>query len=131
MKKVHCEIEHDQDLPDIVGDMQGLQQVVSNLVVNAVDAFEGKEEGERLITIRTFTSEGKVFLEVKDNGCGIPEETLRHIFDPFFTTKGPERGTGLGLAILDSILHKHQAGIDVKSEVGVGTAFTIIFPAVS
>lgn len=131
MKKVHCEIEHEQDLPDIVGDMQGLQQVVSNLVVNAVDAFEGKEEGERLITIRTFTSEGKVFLEVNDNGCGMPEETLRHIFDPFFTTKGPERGTGLGLAILDSILHKHHAGIDVKSEVGVGTAFTIIFPAVS
>jgi len=131
MKKVHCEIEHEQDLPDIVGDRQGLQQVISNLVVNAVDAFEGKEEGERLITIRTFTSEGKVFLEVKDNGCGIPEETLRHVFDPFFTTKGPEKGTGLGLAILDSILHKHHAGIDVKSEVGVGTVFTIIFPAVS
>lgn len=131
MKQVHCEIEHEQDLPDIVGDVQGLQQVISNLVVNAMDAFEGKEEGDRLITIRTFASEGKVFLEVRDNGCGIPEEMLRHIFDPFFTTKGPERGTGLGLAILDSILHKHRAGIDVKSEVGVGTAFTISFPVAS
>ena len=131
IKRIRCVIEEENGLPYIVGDNLGLQQVMSNLLINAMDALEEKEEGDRIITIKTHASEGNVLLKIQDNGCGITQETLSHIFDPFFTTKGPDKGTGLGLAIIDTIIHKHHARIKVKRDVGVGTEFIIVFPAVS
>lgn len=131
MSKTQCRVEHEEDLPFIMGDIQSLEQVFSNLLMNALDALESKEDGARLIQVRTYSSEEKVFVEVEDNGCGIPEEIQHTIFDPFFTTKSPEKGTGLGMAIVESILHKHQASIHLESEVGTGTRFTLIFPAPS
>jgi signal transduction histidine kinase len=131
MGQIHCHMESKENLPDILGDKQGLQQVFTNLLINAVHALEEKNDGERIINIKTYSSEDKAFVEVEDNGCGIPEEIQARIFDPFFTTKDEDKGTGLGMAIIESILHKHQANIRVESEVGTGTKFTIAFSALA
>ncbi|MBW2017855.1 MAG: HAMP domain-containing protein, partial [Deltaproteobacteria bacterium] len=131
MKKVECVIEHEDRLPLILGNDHALQQVISNLLINAMDALEETREDRRKIVIRSFSSNGEICLAVEDNGSGIPEEKLEHIFEPFFTTKDPEKGTGLGLAIISSILHKHQARIEVRSKIGEGTVFTIRFPSSS
>jgi two-component system NtrC family sensor kinase len=129
--QIHCHMESKENLPDILGDKQGLQQVFTNLLINAVDALEDKNDGERIINVKTYSYEDKVFVEVDDNGCGIPEEIQTRIFDPFFTTKDEDKGTGLGMAIIESILHKHEASINVESEVGTGTKFTIAFSALA
>jgi signal transduction histidine kinase len=131
MKRLYCNVEKKEDLPSILGDRNSLQQVLINLMINAMDALEGKTDEKPTVTVRTYSENGKVCVEVKDNGSGIPEEIQEKIFDPFFTTKGPEKGTGLGLAIIASILHQHRAGISLESEVGKGTQFTISFPAAS
>ena len=131
MGKIQCHIESKENLSDILGDKQGLQQVFTNLLINAVDALEEKNDGKRIINVKTYSSEDKVFVEVEDNGCGIPEEIQARIFDPFFTTKDEDKGTGLGMAIIQSILHKHEASIRVESEIGNGTKFTSVFPALT
>ena len=130
MKRVSCNVEKKQNLPSILGDRNSLQQVLINLMINAMDALEGRKDEKPMVTVRTYSENGKVCVEVKDNGSGIPRELQEKIFDPFFTTKGPEKGTGLGLAIIASILHQHHAGISVESEVGKGTQFKVSFPAV-
>jgi signal transduction histidine kinase len=129
MKQIRCEIENKENLPFILGDHQGLQQVFSNLLINAMHALENKKDDQRILNIRTYSSEDTLFVEIQDNGCGIPEEIQNRIFEPFFTTKDADKGTGLGMAIIESILHKHHAKIEVESEVGIGTRFTIAFPA--
>ncbi|MCU0597421.1 MAG: ATP-binding protein [Desulfobacterota bacterium] len=129
MKRLYCNVEKQETLPSIVGDRNSLQQVLINLVINAMDALEGKKDEKPVVTVRTYSEDGKVCVEVRDNGSGIPKEIQEKIFDPFFTTKGPEKGTGLGLAIISSILHQHHAGISLESEVGKGTQFKVSFPA--
>lgn len=129
MGQVRCEVQLTDHLPHITGDSQALQQVFSNLILNASDALEGKDDGERIIRVNTRAEDGKVIAEVEDNGSGIPPEIREKIFDPFFTTKPPEKGTGLGLAIIASILNKHHASIKLKSSVGMGTRFTLAFSA--
>jgi PAS domain S-box-containing protein len=102
-----------------------LNQVFLNILVNAAQAIE--EQG----TIRVITREedSSVRIIFSDNGCGIAPEALNHIFDPFYTTKEVGKGTGLGLAIAyDIIVNKHGGRIDVTSEVGVGSTFTILLP---
>ena len=131
IKGITCKVEKREDLPSVQGDRNSLQQVFINLVINSMDALEGKKGEKPLVTVRTYSENGKVCVEVKDNGSGIPKEIQEKIFDPFFTTKGPEKGTGLGLAIIASILHQHHAGISVESEMGKGTHFKISFPAAS
>jgi signal transduction histidine kinase len=131
MKEIHCATRMEEGLPDIFGNRDGLQQVFSNLIINAVDALESGQPEEPTISIRSYSSEDRVLVEFSDNGCGITEETMKHMFDPFFTTKSPDKGTGLGMAIVESILHKHEAEIEFESEVGVGTKFTASFPAFS
>ena len=127
-KNIHCVVESEDGLPPILGDSDGLQQVVSNLLMNAMHALEEKQDDQRRITIKAYSLEDNVFLEINDNGCGIPEEDRERIFDPFFTTKGPDKGTGLGMAIIESVIHKHRARIKLESEVGIGTKFRIVFP---
>jgi two-component system NtrC family sensor kinase len=134
MKGVFCDVQKKEGLPAILGDRNSLQQVFINLVINSVDALEGKKDEKPLVTVRTFSEDGKdckVCVEVEDNGTGIPKDIQEKIFDPFFTTKGPEKGTGLGLAIIASILHQHRASIALQSEVGKGTRFKLSFPASS
>jgi len=116
-----------------------LDQVLLNLCVNARDAMPsggsivietGRKEftPEEVADQPDTTSGCKVFLSVTDTGCGIASENLSHIFEPFFTTKDVSKGTGLGLATVFGIVKQHHAFIDVKSEIGKGTAFQIFFP---
>ena len=131
MKGVYCNVETQEALPSILGDRNSLQQVLINLIINSMDALEGKKDEKPTVTVRTYSENGKVCVDVKDNGSGIPKDIQEKIFDPFFTTKGPEKGTGLGLAIIASILHQHRAGISLESEIGKGTQFKVSFPAAS
>ena len=112
-------------LPMLKCNQGQLNQVFLNILVNAAQAIE--EQG----TIRVLTREVDSLVQIvfSDNGCGISAEALSHIFEPFFTTKEVGKGTGLGLAIAyDIIVNKHGGHIEVTSEVGVGSTFTISLP---
>ena len=103
---------------------QQINQVISNLLVNAAQSIE--DQG--VITVRTWQEDNTIFLSVADTGKGIPQEIMQRIFDPFFTTKEVGKGTGLGLAICHDIITKHGGEIAVASEVGKGSVFTVSFP---
>jgi len=114
-------------VPNIEGNANELQQVFTNLILNAKDAIKRiRKTGE--IIIRTYQEDKLVVAQVIDNGCGIPKENISKIFDPFFTTKDVGKGTGLGLSITYKIIEKHNGRIDVSSNVGEGTTFTIKLP---
>ena len=101
-----------------------LNQVFMNIIDNAVFAI--KEKGD--IYIRTKDDGKNIIIEIEDNGTGIAKENLEKIFEPFFTTKGVGEGTGLGMSITYKIIQTHAGKIDVDSEVGRGTKFTITLP---
>jgi len=105
-------------------DPSQLQQVFLNMLKNAIAAVGS----DGLITLRTRYENGTVTVEFQDNGMGIPKENLEKIFSPFFTTKPPGSGTGLGLSICSSIIGNLKGIIDVQSEAGLGTTFTITLP---
>lgn len=129
MKRIHWEFEKADDLPLVMGDLNSLKQVFLNLVINAMDAMESMGEGhEPHLKIKTRVHHDTVTVTMEDNGRGIAEETQKKIFEPFFTTKSTGRGSGLGLAITDSILHRHNAKIELDSEINRGTCFNITFP---
>jgi two-component system, NtrC family, sensor kinase len=114
-------------LPAVYASPSELQQVLLNLVNNAIDAI-GHEGGA--VTVSTgLDDDGMVALRVVDTGEGIPEANLERIFDPFFTTKPVGQGTGLGLSICYGIIDKLGGRIAVESEVGVGTTFSVRLPA--
>ncbi len=113
-----------QPLPLISGDSGQIEQVIMNLLSNSIQAIT--ENGK--IIVETSAKEDHIEISIMDNGCGIPKETLGKIFDPFFTTKKPGEGTGLGLAISYGIIKRHNGSIEVNSEVGKGTTFTIKLP---
>jgi signal transduction histidine kinase len=102
-----------------------INQVIMNIVVNGAQAIEGRRGR---ITIRTGASGGNVWIEIADNGCGIPQAIQSRIFAPFFTTKPIGTGTGLGLSLSYGIIQKHRGRIDMQSEEGVGTTFRIELP---
>jgi len=112
------------DLPELMVDRHMIEQVLMNLILNAVQAIKGGGT----ITIRTRVIEGTCQIDVEDNGCGIPPNVLPRIFDPFFTTKGTGEGTGLGLSVSLGIIERHGGQIRVNSEVGKGTVFTVCLP---
>ncbi len=103
-----------------------IDQVFLNLIVNAAQAMPEGKMG--LIDIRTDCNERKVWIEVQDNGPGIPTEVMKKIFDPFFTTKDPGTGTGLGLSVSQNIIQQHGGKLEVSSTLGVGTTFKITLP---
>ena len=111
------------DLPKTTGDPSELREVMTNLILNAVDAMP---HGGTL-TLATARRGDSIELRVVDTGVGIPEAVRGKIFDPFFTTKGP-KGTGLGLSMTYGILSRHGATIAVESQEGQGTTFTMLFP---
>lgn len=117
--------------PQVLGCASRLAQVILNILINAVQAFETDAPDHNEITISTNVNpNGDPILTIKDNGKGIPPHLLPRIFDPFFTTKPDGVGTGLGLSICHSIIQSMGGQIFVQSEVGQGTAFTLIFPGV-
>jgi PAS domain S-box-containing protein len=117
--------EYAPALPPIFADTGMIEQIVMNLAVNARDAMP---DGGNL-TLRTSLDERQVCLRVTDDGGGIAPENLTRIFEPFFTTKEVGKGTGLGLATVYGLVQQHHGKIDVQSEPGKGTTFTISFPA--
>jgi len=122
-----------EDSPLVNADPGQLQQVLLNLLNNAFDAIvsrHGSEGGELTIGVAPRDSE-KVEIWVKDNGSGISPENLKRIFSPFFTTKPIGKGTGLGLSVCYGIIDSMGGTIEVASEKGVGTTFTITLPAAS
>ncbi len=108
-------------------DPRALQQVLLNLMANASAALEGKEHPEIVLTMRH--REGRAWLSVRDNGCGIPEAEQPNLFRPFYTTKAS--GTGLGLVITWKMLTQMESGIEIHSQEGVGTIVTLSLPAAS
>jgi PAS domain S-box-containing protein len=116
---------YDRDSPRVYGNSGKLQQVFTNLLLNARDAIP---DGGR-ITISTNSSEdGSLTVEVSDTGVGIAPENVAKIYDPFYTTKGVGRGTGLGLAVSYGIVQEHAGHISVESTPGQGTSFRITLP---
>jgi signal transduction histidine kinase len=112
------------ELPQISCYPSRLNQVFLNLLVNAVQAMDGKGE----IHIRTWADDRQVHIRIADTGKGISPAHLQRIFDPGFTTKGVGVGTGLGLSICYQIVQDHGGEITVESTVGEGTAFTLALP---
>jgi two-component system NtrC family sensor kinase len=116
------------ELPDqavwLTYDSQQIEQVIINLIQNAVQAMP--EGGE--LMLRLTDGEDEAMLRVEDSGVGIPKENLVRIFEPFFTTKPEGQGTGMGLAVSYGIISRHGGRIDVESSIGEGTAFTISLP---
>ncbi len=111
------------DLPTTLSDPAELREVMTNLILNAVDAMPRGG----LLTLSTARRGDFIELRVADTGVGIPEAVRSRIFDPFFTTKGP-KGTGLGLSMTYGILSRHGATITVDSQEGQGTVFSLLFP---
>jgi PAS domain S-box-containing protein len=118
--------ELDPFLPQIVGDPGQLQQVFSNLLLNAADAMNG--QGRITITSRPTPQRDGIILTFTDTGCGIAPEIRDKIFEPFFTTKSPGKGTGLGLSIVYGVIQRHGGTITADSPRGKGTTFTIRMP---
>ncbi len=140
-KKVQLRFEFESRLAAIEGDTAQIQQVIMNLVTNASEAI-GDVEGEIVLTLRSVELDAAqigpihpatpiqpgryVALCVRDTGIGMSAQTMARMFDPFFTTKFS--GRGLGMSAMLGILKAHQAGILIKSELGVGTEFQVFFP---
>jgi len=114
----------DPCLPEIIADKSQVLQVLSNLVVNALQAMP---DGG-VLTLKTSFDPARVSLAVEDTGIGIQEDILDSIFVPFFTTKDVDQGTGLGLAVVHGIVTSHGGEIDVESTPGTGTRFLISMP---
>jgi hypothetical protein len=127
MRKSNVEIvkNYASPPPKIFGNGGKLQQVFTNLILNARDAMFG---GGTIMLTTEFGGENSVVIKVADTGEGIAPENIGKIFDPFFTTKGVGNGTGLGLAVSYGIVQEHAGTIEVKSENGAGTIFRIEFP---
>ncbi len=125
-KNVSLSPKFGQELPYIQASRTEIQQVLFNLIMNAIDAFE--DAGGR-VDVATAYEEDMIVIEVKDNGPGIPRAMLSRIFDPFYTTKPTGKGTGLGLSICFGILNKIGGRLTVASAVGVGTTFRVYIPA--
>jgi signal transduction histidine kinase len=136
MRLLHHRVKHlpsdmiklslDPDLPVIKGNPAELEQVILNLILNALDAVDGKR-GE--IRVRTYFKEtGPLFLEVKDNGRGIDPDNLKKLFEPFFTTKPVGQGIGIGLSTCYHILQAYGGEIAVDSAPGQGAVFTVQLP---
>ena len=125
-RNIEVECRFDVELPLITTDANQVQQVILNLLENAIDAIGS----DGCIEVESRSDGSSVSLSITDSGEGIAEENLNRVFDPFFTTKPTGEGTGLGLSIVYSTLKKLGGGIDVRSERGAGTTFTITLPLV-
>nr|WP_320017427.1 response regulator [uncultured Desulfobacter sp.] len=124
--KAEVEVETDfGEIDPVEVDPQKLNQVFMNLLLNAGQAIE--EKGT--ITVKTRQDNGYVVVMISDTGCGIDSEKLSKIFDPFYTTKPIGLGTGLGLSSVYDIIKEHEGWVEVESQKGQGTCFTIFLPS--
>jgi len=129
LKHFQVEVDLAPGLPPVRGNLAQLQQVVVNLLQNAAGALPGDGGGRVAVRAATADDGAAVALSIEDNGCGIPREIQARVFDPFFTTRHAAGGSGLGLTIVEGIVQAHQGRIELASEVGRGTVFTVRLPA--
>jgi len=130
LENVRLEKNLDPDLPRVLADFDKIQQVMINIILNAIQAMP---DGGNLTVTTSFVKNTKigdsrkdaVRIDIQDTGIGIPKENLNKLFNPFFTTKEKGKGVGLGLSVVHGIIGKHQGRIDVESELNVGTRFSI------
>jgi two-component system NtrC family sensor kinase len=116
----------DDKLSSVMASEDHLQSVWMNLISNAIDAVEENENRE--IQITSAQQGNEVRITVSDNGKGIPQEKIGRIFEPFYTTKSPGHGTGLGLSLCHRMIKQHGGNINVDSQLGVGTIFSVTLP---
>ncbi|HTN00682.1 MAG TPA: ATP-binding protein, partial [Planctomycetaceae bacterium] len=121
--RVHAQL---RDAPPVLGNRFKLQQVLTNLIKNASDAIDGREDGWIRISLQQ--DGDRVRIDVSDNGCGIPESIAERVWQPFFTTKGAN-GNGLGLDVCRRLVESHGGSIACESVCGAGTTFSISLPA--
>lgn len=112
------------ELPDIRAKSEEIQQVLFNIIRNAIQAIEGKG----VVEISSSVEQEKVRICIQDSGSGIPPEIQKRIFDPFFTTKAPDEGEGLGLYVVSQIVARYQGTITLQSGNDTGTLFILHFP---
>lgn len=110
----------------IIGDAQTLEQMMVNVINNAVDAMDGK--GDLTVSLSKARFRPAYCIGVTDTGTGMTEETKERLFDPFYTTKAVDKGTGLGLSMAHGIIRDHKGSIHVDTELGKGTVFSIYLP---
>ena len=122
--RVQLETDLAVGMPELMIDRHMMEQVLMNLVLNAIQAMRNGG----VLSIRTTVEEDQCLVRVQDSGCGISSSVLPRIFDPFFTTKNEGEGTGLGLSVSLGIVERHGGRIGVESEVGKGTTFTVSIP---
>lgn len=115
------------DLPLVQGNKRNIEQVFINLLLNAIHAMQ---DGGKISIRAQVLLDGYLKIDVSDSGKGIPQDVLSHIFDPFFTTMDVGKGTGLGLSVSYGIVKKHSGRIEVESEVGKGSTFSVYLPIV-
>ena len=128
MKFTDCfELSCAEGLPAVKGSSQKIEQVIINLVLNALQALPAREKG---VKVSTYLDEAarQVVIEVKDDGAGMTREVLDRITEPFFTTRGERGGTGLGLSISYSIIREHNGTLEFSSAPGSGTTASIRLP---
>ena len=123
----HFSVQLEKGSLQFKGNAQRIEQVVVNLLLNACQALDSPEQGISLRTSVCDTS-GNLMLEIKDEGCGIPQDQLSAVTDPFFTTRRESGGTGLGLSISAGIIDEHGGRIEFESAEGVGTLVRVLLP---
>jgi two-component system NtrC family sensor kinase len=127
-KRLSLVRELDMSLPATNGNAEQLTQVLMALMLNAVDAMDDRRGKLTVRTGRNVNRSDEVFVEIEDNGIGIPRAEQSKIFEPFYTTKPPGRGTGLGLSICYGIVEEHRGRIEVESQPGRGSIFRVFLP---
>lgn len=107
------------------GNRDELKQILVNIIKNGIEAMEGNG----LLTVRVYRNLGEIFIELVDTGMGMTKEQIRQVGTPFYSTK--DKGTGIGLTISYQLIHSMKGNVEIESERGNGTKFTIRFPALS
>ena len=130
LENIKLEKKLDTNLPSVLADFDKIQQVLLNIILNAIQAMH--EGGTLTITSSLAgvveldkSQKNAVRIDIEDTGIGIPKENLSKLFTPFFTTKEKGKGVGLGLSVVHGIIGKHKGRIEVESEPDIGTTFTI------
>lgn len=123
-ENINIEFDIEENMPRVNADEGQLQQAIIALSTNAIDAMAGGGT----LTYRAFAQSSRLTIEIQDTGHGIPPNDLSKIFEPFYTTKEVGKGTGLGLAVCYGIITEHGGRLSVRSNVGVGTTFSIFLP---
>jgi len=129
IKHFHIEKIFAENIPNLTGDLQQLQQVFMNLIINAAHAMKSTPEKSLYFKTGYDREQNKIVLSVRDTGCGMSASVKKQIFSSFYTTRSEQGGTGLGLAVVKNIVSQHKGAISLDSSIGQGTTFILTFPA--